>query len=471
MKELLAPMDVSQSDFELFLDDSGLGDTQKSEFKNLIAGLEESGAPDPDNTDDAEEQATASRRAFRPAGPSPHSSGDNMLVETKAAVDLSGGGVVTSGSSTETSGRRATREAGAPTTASVSTTEKAATATSETTHSPQPGEVVAKKTKNGARRVYQYDENLKLRPMSQDAAKDSYLNPSTSEAVSLLNSEYVKAETLKRTADMDPRVREMIFANAAETRAKAKAADVETQKLSLVARLGKKVAAQVEKENAALSGVSESDLPEAFVAAGGNAENWKLLTPEEQANFAPQASETLINEEDASGGQSGRTKRLMGWAKRKLSGAKDAVFMSVSHPSEYLDTRNKKLTAVGLVAGAVALTGVVTWLALKNGGTPADTGVTMPGTKGGSSLGDFNSGGVAKKAAGVAEKATKLHETMKMHGGDTVWAEGTENLIRKGNSHPSLAQKVEEMHRLMTLNGISEEEARHLAVGTKLKIN
>ncbi|MDB5171219.1 MAG: hypothetical protein JWO35_913 [Candidatus Saccharibacteria bacterium] len=84
---------------------------------------------------------------------------------------------------------------------------------------------------------------------------------------------------------------------------------------------------------------------------------------------------------------------------------------------------------------------------------------------------------VVKSAEGIGKipvsevKTGQIEEvTIKSGSGNTIYNEATKNLQRHGNPTPTLRQKIAEMHRIMELNHITEDEATTLAGAGDVKL-
>lgn len=115
--------------------------------------------------------------------------------------------------------------------------------------------------------------------------------------------------------------------------------------------------------------------------------------------------------------------------------------------------KNPKRRKVAAVVGVAALAALGYWVATKGGDAGTITPVEGP-----------------KNPNAGADAAEQLHGSYTMKAGDTIWDRVRDTLeAASGDKQVTNAQVDLVTDEILKRNGLTEEEARHLAVGTKIK--
>ncbi len=149
---------------------------------------------------------------------------------------------------------------------------------------------------------------------------------------------------------------------------------------------------------------------------------------------------------------------------------KNDVAAGIGKAKEYLSDEEKgksrKLIA-GAVVGATAVAAVAAvYFKMHHG---MESGPVQKGSGSNDTLKHLLDGR-GDNPAGAGDTVKHVTETLN-HKGDTVWSHAQHELTSHGNLHPSELQIHAETQRILDLNNMSWDDARHLSVGTKLKVS
>jgi hypothetical protein len=194
-------------------------------------------------------------------------------------------------------------------------------------------------------------------------------------------------------------------------------------------------------------------------------------------SIASQAGQDIdaLSAEDAQAQKRFSRAQLAGYY--ALAGAKvrQAYENTYSYFTDEKDGRRRRRVAAAAIGALVA--GGLLYLALKGGSTehphkaPTHTG-TEPNAQ--------TPPAKQPSGAGVEHHVAKPHHenisereeyrTARLYKGDTIWHEASEQLRRGGNRNPSNLQIWNRTDHILRMNHISWEQARHLFVGTKIRL-
>lgn len=222
--------------------------------------------------------------------------------------------------------------------------------------------------------------------------------------------------------------------------------------------------------------VTKGDITTAPVDRPGS---YVLETEEPKVELSPSADPAQAEQQAPA--KESRREKVMAWALKKLVEFQNR---GVNKNEKPLLRRKAVLAAA---AGVLAVGGGYAAYKGFDIGHPkiTDASATPPTPKGAPNselLNNLDGSAMAPRHTGMAhELANTIHEhanhapehtevTIHSGSGNTIYNEATKNLQHQGDPTPTLKEKVAEMHRIMQLNHVTEDEARTLAGAGDVKL-